>query len=65
MSAYSGSMEYKGVEYSVVQLADDTGWRWEIRFADGNRKSGVTRISRASAINIAEYEIDRTLKDNK
>jgi hypothetical protein len=58
-------MEYKGVEYSVVQLTDDTGWRWEVSFADGKRKSGVTRISRASAINIAEYEIDRTLKDHK
>jgi hypothetical protein len=27
-------MEYKGAEYSVVQLADGTGWRWEISFAD-------------------------------
>jgi hypothetical protein len=53
------------VEYSVVQLTDDTGWRWEVRFADGKRKSGVTRGSRESAINIAEYEIDRTLKDHK
>ena len=33
-------MEYKGVEYSVVQLTDDTGWRWEIKFSDGITKTG-------------------------
>jgi hypothetical protein len=58
-------MEYKGVEYSVVQLTDDTGWRWEARFADGTSKSGVTPISRAAAIKLAEYEIGRILKDRK
>ena len=58
-------MEYKGVEYSVVQLTEDAGWRWEVRFGDGKSKSGVTRVSRAAAIKIAEYEIGRTLKDRK
>jgi hypothetical protein len=58
-------MEYKGVEYSVVQLTDDTGWRWEVRSSDGKNKSGVTPVSRAFAIKLAEYEIDRTLKDRK
>ena len=56
-------MEYKGAEYSVVQLTEDTGWRWEVRFADGKSKSGVTEISRAAAIKLAEYEIDRVQKD--
>jgi hypothetical protein len=56
-------MEYKGVEYSVIQLTEDRVWRWEIRFADGKTKSGVTPVSRAAAIKIAEYEIDRVLKD--
>jgi hypothetical protein len=58
-------MEYKGVKYSVVQLTEDRVWRWEIRFADGKNKSGVTPVSRAAAIKIAEYEIDRVLKDRK
>jgi hypothetical protein len=58
-------MEHKGAEYSVVQLTDGTGWRWEISFADGQRKTGVNRTSRAMAIKEAEYEIDRTLKDGK
>jgi hypothetical protein len=56
-------MEYKGMEYSVVQLTEDRVWRWEIRLADGKSKSGVTPVSRAVAIKQAEYEIDRILKD--
>ena len=57
-------MEYKGVEYSVVQLTDG-GWRWEIRLGDDKNKSGATPVSRAFAIKLAEYEIDRVLKDRK
>jgi len=55
-------MEYKGVEYSVVQLTDDTGWRWEIKFSDGITKTGCDPIGRAAATKLAEYEIDRVLK---
>jgi hypothetical protein len=56
-------MEHKGVEYTVVQLAGGAGWKWEVRFGDGKNKSGVTPESRALAIKLAEYEIDRVLKD--
>jgi hypothetical protein len=55
-------MEYKGIEYTVVQLTEG-GWRWEVSFADGKKKAGVTPVSRAVAIKQAEYEIDRALKD--
>jgi hypothetical protein len=58
-------MEYKGVEYSVVQLTDGMGWRWEIRLDDGKNKSGSTPVSRAVAIKQAEHEIDRILKSGK
>ncbi len=58
-------MEYKGVEYSVVQLTEDRVWRWEVRFGDGKHKSGVTSVSRAVAIKQAKYEIDRALKDRE
>ena len=58
-------MKYKGVEYTVVQMAGGAGWRWEVRFAGGKTKSGVTPLSRAAAIKVAEYEIDRVIKDNK
>jgi hypothetical protein len=47
-------MQYKEVEYSVVQLTDDAGWRWEIRFGDGKRKTGVTPASRAAAIRLVK-----------
>jgi hypothetical protein len=56
-------MEYKGVEYSVVQLTEGLGWKWEVRFDDGKTRSGVTPVSRAVAIKQAEYEIDRSLKN--
>jgi hypothetical protein len=56
-------MEYKGVEYTVVQLTEGLGWRWEVRFDDGKNKSGVTPVSRAVAIKQAETEIDRALKN--
>jgi len=58
-------MEYKGVEYSVVQLVEGTSWRWEVKFGDGKEKSGVTPISRPAAIKLAQLEIDRALKDRK
>jgi hypothetical protein len=58
-------MLYKGVEFSVVQLTDGSGWRWEIRSGDGKNRSGATPASRAVAIKLAEYEIDRILKDKK
>jgi hypothetical protein len=58
-------MEYKGVEYSVAQLTDGSGWRWEFRFGDGSGKTGVTPVSRAAAIRLTEHEIDRTLKERE
>ena len=58
-------MEHKGVEYTVVQLVDGTGWRWEVQFGGGKNKSGLTSMSRAAAIKLAEYEIDRALKDRE
>jgi hypothetical protein len=58
-------MEHKGVEYSVVQLTDTVGWRWDVRFSDGTHKSGVTRVSRTVAVKEAENEIDRALKDGQ
>jgi hypothetical protein len=57
-------MDYKGVEYTVVQLAGGAGWKWEVRFDDGKNKSGVAP-QRALAIKLAEFEIDRVVKDGK
>ncbi len=45
-------MEHKGVEYTVMQMADGAGWRWEVRFGGGKIKSGVTSVSRDLAIKL-------------
>jgi hypothetical protein len=58
-------MEYKEVEYSIVQLVDGAGWRWQVRFGDGKTRTGVTPVSRAVAIRLAKAEIDRILRDRK
>jgi hypothetical protein len=58
-------MEYRGVEYSVIQLTQDRVWRWEVKLGGGKNKSGLTSMSRAAAIKLAEYEIDRALKDRE
>jgi hypothetical protein len=55
-------MEHKGVEYTVVRLTDGS-WRWEVKFGNGKRKSGVTRVSRALAIKLVKIQIDRVVKD--
>jgi len=52
-------VDYKGIEYSVVQTAN--GWKW-IVFLDATRtRTGVAR-TRAHAILDAEHAIDMALK---
>jgi hypothetical protein len=46
-------------------LIEGSGWKWEVKFGDGKNKSGVTPISRAAAMKLAQHEIDRALKDRK
>src|SRR5258708_39770039 len=58
-------MEYRGVEYSIVQLLERSGWRWEVNFGDGKTSSGNTPVSRTSAAKLAEAEIDRFLKNRQ
>jgi hypothetical protein len=50
--AEAAIMEHKGVEFTVVQTTDGTGWRWEVRFGRGKNKSGVTPLGRAAAIKL-------------
>jgi hypothetical protein len=57
------AMEYKGVKYSVVQLTEGAGWRWEVELGEGKSRSGVTRASREVAIKFAEHAIDHVLKE--
>ena len=54
-------MEYKGVEYQVLQTTSPPGWKW-IVFLDANRtRTGYSR-TRAMAILDAEHVIDKALR---
>jgi predicted RNase H-like HicB family nuclease len=54
-------MDYKGFEYSVVQTANPTGWKWVVRLDEMRTKVG-TAYSRASAVRFAELAIQKHLK---
>jgi hypothetical protein len=52
-------MEYRGVEYMVVQTIPN-GWRWSVK-RDRNDKVG-TAFDRRGAIRLAQKFIDELLK---
>jgi hypothetical protein len=51
-------MRYKEYEYSVVQTANPTGWKWTVRLDDTRSRTG-TAFSRATAMLFAERAIDK------
>ncbi len=53
-------MEYKGMQYSVVQTSSPTGWKWIVRL-DGKTKAG-TAPNRTAAVRLAEFAIDKTIR---
>jgi hypothetical protein len=57
-------MEHKGFEYSVVQTANPTGWKWTIQLDEKRTKVGST-FSRASAINFAKQAIEKAAKQKR
>jgi hypothetical protein len=54
------SMEYKGIEYQIVQTAHPTGWRWIVYLDDRQTKMGVSS-SRQYAIYDATNAIEKAL----
>jgi hypothetical protein len=56
-------VEYKGIEYIVVQTATPTGWKWTLCLPEGRTKSG-TAFSRFSAIKFAQNAIDKLRKNS-
>jgi hypothetical protein len=51
-------MEHKGIEYSIVQTASPTGWRWTVELvAPLKKRTGVTN-QRAEAVRKALAVID-------
>jgi len=53
-------MQYKGIEYQVVQTANPTGWKWTVQFDATRTRSGTT-YSMKSAILQAQRKIDKEL----
>ncbi|SRR6266480_1116631 len=56
-------MNYKGIEYQIVQTSNPTGWKWTFQ-PDENRTRTSTAPNRAMAVKLAEYAIDKFLKAN-
>jgi hypothetical protein len=54
-------MQYRGVEYQVVQTSNPTGWKWSVQFGDKRSKTG-TGFNRAQAIGLAQRAIDEAMK---
>ena len=50
-------MNYKGIEYQVVQTGNPTGWKWTVSM-DGRQPTGEA-YTRAAAIALAQLTIDR------
>jgi hypothetical protein len=55
-------MEYKGIEYQVVQTASPNEWKWTV-WMDGRQPRTGSGRSRTLAIALAQLAIDRFLKD--
>ena len=54
-------MEYKGIEYTVVQTANPTGWKWVVSI-DGKRTKTGDCFSRVRGISAAQKAIDKVVK---
>jgi hypothetical protein len=53
-------MEYRGIQYQVVQTANPTGFKWTVHLDESRTKTGVS-YSRGNAIFNAVRTIDKAL----
>jgi hypothetical protein len=60
----TNGMEYRGVEYSIVQGVERRTWRWTVSPGANETKSGLASSKRDAATK-AENVIDRTFWPNK
>jgi hypothetical protein len=54
-------MEYKGVEYQIVQTTDPTGWKWTVMLGREQTRTGSGH-SRTAAIGLAQIAIDEAIR---
>jgi dsRNA-specific ribonuclease len=54
-------MEYRGIEYHVVQTANSAEWSWTVQMEGREPRTGSGR-NRTAAIALAQIAIDKLLK---
>jgi hypothetical protein len=54
-------MDYKGIEYHVVQTANPTGWSWTVQMEGREPRTG-SAYNRTTAVALAQIAIDKLLK---
>jgi hypothetical protein len=54
-------MEYKNIQFDVIQTTNPYGWKW-IVFLDANRTWTGVGLTRADAVLDAEFAIDKALE---
>jgi YD repeat-containing protein len=57
-------MEHRGIEYTVVQTINPSGWKWSFERDGRSPRSGIA-FNRAEAINAARRAISQLLRDQQ
>ena len=57
-------MEYRGIQYTVVQTANPTGFKWTVHLAGGRTRIGQSSTRKAAIVE-AKRKIDRVFKEKK
>jgi hypothetical protein len=57
-------MEHQGIEYTVLQTANPSGWKWSFKREGRVPKTGIA-YDRIEAIRAAELAINRHLKERR
>jgi len=53
-------VEYRGIQYQIVETANPTGWKWTVQLDEGRTKTGLS-FSREYAIFDATNAIEKAL----
>ncbi len=61
IATLSEAMEYQGVQYQIVQIANPTGWKWTVFLDSTKMRTGISH-SRAHAVLDAENAIEKAGK---
>jgi hypothetical protein len=53
-------MEYRGIQYQIVQTANPAGFKWTVQFDADRTKTGQSKLRRVAVIK-AQRSIEREL----